>query len=233
MDPSADRGAAIDVALSEVDRLERTIDDLLALGRDAPGTEARTELGTVLTALENDWHGRSVAETRPLFVTSDPGLPEVAVSARAVRQILDVLVENAIRHGAGVITVRARVAPPGAVVEVSDEGTGVAGEKERIFERRVSTAGRSGIGLALARSLAEAEAGRLVLARSGPGPVFASGAPERSLGVARDCCRAGWRCPGQERHHHPARSDGQFDCGVDPDLVPLLPDAASCAFSSA
>jgi signal transduction histidine kinase len=79
-----------------------------------------------------------------------------------------VLVENAMHHGGGPITVRARAAPPGVVVEVSDAGPGIGGDPARIFDRRVSNAGRSGIGLALARSLTEAEGGRLVLSAAGP-----------------------------------------------------------------
>jgi signal transduction histidine kinase len=105
-------------------------------------------------------------------VSFERGLPTVAVSDRAVRQILDVLVDNAQRHGAGAITVAAHPASSGVMVEVGDEGPGIRGDPESVFERRVSSSGGTGIGLALARSLAEAEGGRLVLRSAGPHPVF-------------------------------------------------------------
>ena len=94
------------------------------------------------------------------------------MSDRAIRQILDVLVDNALRHGAGEIAVRVRAAGAGAAIEVSDAGRGVVGDAMRIFDRRASTVGSHGIGLALARALAEAEGARLSLAHAGPGPVF-------------------------------------------------------------
>ena len=58
LDPNANRGLAIDTALEEVDRLERTIDDLLALARETPPSQSRTDLAAVLTALDDDYHGR-------------------------------------------------------------------------------------------------------------------------------------------------------------------------------
>ena len=172
MDPTADRDRMIDTAIDEVDRLDRTIDDLLTLAREDPSTHERADVAAVLTALDDDWHGRLATLDRPLAVSVDPSVATVVSSERALRQILDVLVENAVRHGAGAISVRARAASAGLVIDVSDEGPGVAGDKERIFERRVSTVGRTGIGLALARSLAEAEGGRLLLLATGPRPTF-------------------------------------------------------------
>jgi len=173
LDPHADRDGAIDDALVEVDRLEQTMDDLLALARDEPSVRPVTELDQLLRQLESDWRGRLSRTPRALEVSFARGLSTVAVSDRAIRQIVDVLVDNAVRHGAGTVRVRARPASVGVVVEVSDEGPGVTGDPERVFERRVSPTGGTGLGLALARSLAEAEGGRLVLRGPGPGPVFA------------------------------------------------------------
>ena len=86
-----------------------------------------------------------------------------------MRQILEVLLTNALDHGAGVVTLRARQGPGAVIIDVADEGTHYL-DGSTIFDRRV---GRSnGIGLALARTLAEAEGGRLVLDRPGPHPVF-------------------------------------------------------------
>ncbi len=171
LDPDMDPAVVIDQALVETDRIEATIDDLLALAREGPDPTARTDLPAVLAALEVDWRPRVVALGRRLRVEVDPDLPHGSVSDRAVRQILDVLVDNALVHGGGTVGVRARPAASGAVIEVTDGGPGVA-DPDRIFERRVSNAGRSGIGLALARSLAEAEGGRLLLLEPGPRPVF-------------------------------------------------------------
>jgi signal transduction histidine kinase len=169
LDPDADRAAAIGTALDEVDRLDRTIDDLLALAREVPAGDPHTDLHEVLDAFAAEWRRRGAAAARPLTVEVADDVPPVRITDRALRQILDVLVDNALHHGAGPITVRARVARPGAVVAVTDAGPGITGDAARIFDRRVSNAGRSGIGLALARSLAEAEGGRLVLSDPGPG----------------------------------------------------------------
>lgn len=173
LDPTKDRDATLDVALSEIDRLDRTIDDLLTLARETQTTREPIDITRSLADLEDAWHGRLAADARPLRVIVEPNLPEVAISHRALRQILDVLVDNAARHGTGVVTVRARSAPIGEVIEVEDEGPGVTGDPERIFDRRRGGADGYGIGLALARSLAEAEGARLRLERAAPHPVFA------------------------------------------------------------
>ena len=101
------RDDLLDAALSEVDRLERTIDDLLALAREPPVTRTPTDLAPLLATIEDDWHGRLAAEGRPLRVDLDPGLAPVAISQRSVRQVIDVLVENARNHGTGTITLHA------------------------------------------------------------------------------------------------------------------------------
>ena len=173
LDPAADHNVAFEAALGEVDRLERTIDDLLALAREHPADRTELNVHAVLGEIESEWHGRFAAVDRPLRVTIAAHLPRVTVSARAVRQIIDVLLDNAFRYGADVVSMRARSAPVGIVIEIADDGPGITGNSERIFERRGEGSTGHGIGLALARSLAEAEGARLRLEHGGPNPVFA------------------------------------------------------------
>jgi signal transduction histidine kinase len=170
--PGADQDQAIADALAEVDRLEGTLEQLLVLARDTDVERDRLDLGEVLGTVERSWHGRLAADGRPLRLKVDSDLPPVRASTAAVTQVLDVLVSNAAVHGAGVVTLRARTAPGGLALEVSDEGPGVAGDPDRVFVRRDSAAAGHGIGLALARSLAEAEGGRLLLQHAGPPVVF-------------------------------------------------------------
>jgi signal transduction histidine kinase len=92
-------------------------------------------------------------------------------SAAAVRQVLTVLLDNAVVHGAGPVTVTVRDVGGAVAVEVGDEGPGMPEDGGDLFSRRPRADGH-GIGLALARRLAEAEGGHLRLARPAP-PVFA------------------------------------------------------------
>jgi signal transduction histidine kinase len=73
-----------------------------------------------------------------------------------------VLVDNALHHGAGTVTIAIERRNGRAVLSVTDEGAGVpAGSERAIFERGGSDAGGTGVGLHLARTLVEAENGRL------------------------------------------------------------------------
>lgn len=185
LDPTVDRATLIDESLAEVDRLESTIDDLLALARDTHEGRAPLPVDAVVEELDQAWHGSLAAGGRPLRTTVDPGTPTVHASSAAVRQVLDVLVDNAATHGSGTVTLRARAAGTGLAIEVSDEGAGIQGDNpERVFQRRRRDDQRHGIGLALARSLAEAEGGRLVLERAAPEPVFAIVLPGSEDGAA-------------------------------------------------
>jgi signal transduction histidine kinase len=89
-----------------------------------------------------------------------------------MRQILDVLVANAVEHGAGMVTVTARAAGGGIAIEVTDEGPGVPASAGDVLAPRTDPSTGRGIGLGLASSLAAAEGGRLLLGRYGPGPIF-------------------------------------------------------------
>ncbi len=157
-------------ALHHADALEDTMDDLLALARDVHESREPLDVAGVLDELTADWHGQLAQHGRPLRVTADPDLPVAVASRAAVRQILEVLIANAAQHGTGTVGVHARAAGHGIAINVSDTGRAVL--DDAVFTRRSTGAQGTGIGLALARSLAHAEGGRLVLSRPGPGPTF-------------------------------------------------------------
>ena len=161
---------AIEHAIEETDRLTSTIEELLALARDTDDDRAPLDVRSVLDDLERSWHGRLATDGRPLRVDIEPGIPTPHVSETATRQILEVLVDNAARHGRGEIRIVARVTHDGLAIDVSDDGPGLDDDPNEVFVRR--TGDGHGIGLALARSLAEAEGGRLVVSRRSPGAEF-------------------------------------------------------------
>lgn len=165
----SDARAALRDLVEPIDRLEGTVDDLLDLARDTHHDRTALRVAELLADLGDEWHGRFAAVGRPLRVEVDGDAAAPLVSASAVRQILGVVLSNAFEHGTGSVMLRARHAPGATVIEVSDEGLGAA-DISAPFERRSGEG--HGIGLALARTLAEAEGGRLVLERPGPGPVF-------------------------------------------------------------
>jgi signal transduction histidine kinase len=169
--PGTDLREAVEEALGQLDRLQSTVADLLALARDAEPV-GPVDLRDVVGAAAADRRGALAAMGRALRVDVPLDLPAARGSAAAVRQVLGVLLDNAAVHGSGTVTVRAYAAASGLIVEVEDEGAGLR-EPERAFERRSPAARGHGIGLALARSLAEADGGRLVVRRPGPAPVLA------------------------------------------------------------
>ncbi|TAL15164.1 MAG: HAMP domain-containing histidine kinase [Frankiales bacterium] len=157
--------------LGDADRLEQTVDDLLLLARDTSGPRPVHALATSVREAGQRWTPAAAAAGRELSVELEPHLPWVAVSSAALRQVLDVLLDNALRHGSGQVTLSAARVGTGAVVSVSDQGTRRL-DSDGVFVRRAGAASGTGIGLALARRLAEAEDMRLVLAEPGPGPAF-------------------------------------------------------------
>jgi signal transduction histidine kinase len=181
--PDADLERAISEALDQVDRLGATIEDLLLLARDRPTPRDPLPVETMLDEIEHAWRGRLAADSRPFRVRAEPDLPDVRAAAPAVRQVLNVLLDNALRHGRGAVDVRARPAASGIAIEVTDEGPGIDGDPETVFRRQDREGAGGGIGLALARSLAEVEGGRLLLRSPGPNPTFSlvlPGASDRS-----------------------------------------------------
>lgn len=180
------REQALTKALAQVERLERTIDTLLNLARDAAETGERASLVELLDSVEDEWRGRLAAQGRPLRTSVAQEAAVLRASAGPIGEVLRVLVENAAIHGSGAVTIRARAAGGAAAIDVSDEGRGVA-DPARLFARRHRSATGIGIGLALARSLAEAEGGRLYYDPSRPATTFTLllPAPEPQSGSSR------------------------------------------------
>lgn len=166
-DPGRDPRAAIDAGIAAADRLQDTIEDLLALARDIPRPTAVLDLDALLDEARAHWR----VGGRELVVRRDPDVPPTAASAAAARQVLTVLLDNAAAHGRGTVTLAVRDAGGALALDVADEGPAIVAPETDLFVRRSPSAGGHGIGLALARSLAEAEGGRLRLTRPSP-PTF-------------------------------------------------------------
>lgn len=170
--PDQDLRHAITDGIAAADRLEQTIEELLALARDTRSSNTTPlDLPVLLDEIEAGWHDRLAAQDRALHVAVDPLAPVSLASTAAVRQVLTVLLDNAATHGSGTVSVAVRNAADALAIDVSDEGTGITAAEPELFTRRSRLADGHGIGLALARSLAEAEGGRLRLTQPAP-PTF-------------------------------------------------------------
>lgn len=170
--PGADLRGAVVEALEGLDRLEQTVEDLLAIARDVSGLESSTSVAAVVEQATGHWRDLLAREGRALELRVDGDVPPAAVSTPALRTVLDVLLGNALTHGGGTVTVRVEDAGDAVVVEIGDEGAGITVDPAALFRRRSPQARGTGIGLALARSLIEADGGRLELTRARPA-VFA------------------------------------------------------------
>lgn len=163
MEPNADVSAVVADALQSVDQLENTIDDLLTLARHEDPDREALDVDDLFDGIRQRWHGPLAQQGRALRTVGTERVPNTSASAAAVRQIVDVLVANAAEHGGGTVTVTARDAGGATAIDVTDEGDGITAARD-VFTAHANGDGSRGIGLGLARALAAAEGGRLVLA---------------------------------------------------------------------
>ena len=161
------------IALVQVERLTDVVQRLLTNSREARNASAVTfDLDDVIKQQVEEWRPALRRYGRTLYLEGPPGIQAIGTPG-AVAQVLAALIENSLMHGDGSVTIRTRVRGSSAVLEVQDEGVGVPSELgARVFERAVSGHNSTGIGLAVARDLAEADGGRLDLLSQRP-PVFA------------------------------------------------------------
>ena len=160
---------------SDADRVTRLIGELLDVSRiDAGRLELRKQVVDVSGAVRRCVDGRVAAGEAPdRFRVDIVGqLPEIWADPDKVDQVIGNIVENALRHGAGVVTISVVASGDGAEVRVTDEGGGIAPEAEhRVFTKfwRGATRGGTGLGLFIARGIIEAHGGTISAGRAPSG----------------------------------------------------------------
>jgi signal transduction histidine kinase len=167
---------------SGADQMLRLVEDLLDLARIQAGQLQVSPEPTPFVPLVTDslGHLRPLAEQAGIRLHIDMDVPVAPdIEGPRVGQVLTNLVGNAIKFSPPdtTITVRAFVRASRLVVEVEDQGHGIAPEDtSRLFQRfgqlDMSTtrpAGGTGLGLAICKALVEAHAGEIDVRSSGLG----------------------------------------------------------------
>jgi heavy metal sensor kinase len=182
--------------LEEVDRLTCLVDTLLRLSHGDAGTirlsRQVADLGDLVTEVTASLG--ILAEERGQRLTVDVAEPVQAIVDRLVlREAISNIVDNAIkysRHGA-TIDVRVYSRESSSIIEIIDEGPGIAAEhRQRIFDRffrideaRSRESGGTGLGLAIARWAVDVNSGHIEI-DDGPrgGSVFRITLPQNTPG---------------------------------------------------
>jgi signal transduction histidine kinase len=171
--PAAKRAEFATTILSNTQRMQRIVDELLDLSRIESGHWKPRPESVRLAEAADEVLARvgATAKSKGIALDTriDPGGAAVHADRTALEQILLNLVENAIRHTGegGRITIETTAADNGVELTVSDTGTGIPPEHlPRIFERfyrvdsgRSRESGGTGLGLAIVKHLVEAHGG--------------------------------------------------------------------------
>jgi two-component system, OmpR family, sensor kinase len=160
--------AALRSAREEVERLVRLAEDLLVLARADDGKLPlrvdRHRASDVLDSVARRNRSRVSADGRELLASSSGDLV-VSADRERLEQALDILVDNALLHGAGTVRMDAQTEDGAVVLAVTDEGSGFPPDfLPHVFERfaradAARTAGGAGLGLAIVQAIARAHGG--------------------------------------------------------------------------
>ncbi len=173
---------ALEVLTSQSQQLHHMIDRLLLLqSLDQKKVRARAcHLPTLLQGFLLSWHAHAQQQGIHLvWDATGEDIPEVPVDPDLLEQVINNLLNNAIKFSPAGSTVRVRVwaTPQEACISIADQGIGIAPENQKsIFERfyqvdggSTRRAGGVGIGLALCKEIVQAHAGRLWVESAGEG----------------------------------------------------------------
>ncbi|MBC2666805.1 DUF4118 domain-containing protein [Novosphingobium flavum] len=149
-------------ALEAARRLDRTMSDLLGAARIEEGSLVpRIESVDPVDAVAAACAGLAVPEGVRLERRVPADLPFVAADPVLLGHVLVNLIDNALRHARGVVTIAGAARGTGVMLTVEDDGPGIPeAERARVFERFARLEGSdragSGLGLAIVRGFAEA-----------------------------------------------------------------------------
>ncbi|MCD0481294.1 PAS domain-containing protein [Streptacidiphilus sp. ASG 303] len=165
---------------ADADRVTRLIAELLDISRiDAGRLELRRQVVDVAAAVHRHTEALAAAGTAPgrFRVLAGGPLPQLWADPDKVDQVLWNLLENAVRHGEGTVTIEVGAAREevegrvgeGVAVTVSDEGPGIPEDAiPRVFTRfwRGSRRGGTGLGLYIVKGIVEAHGGTIRVGRA-------------------------------------------------------------------
>jgi signal transduction histidine kinase len=159
--PRPDPTAVLHESLGAVDRLESTISSMLALARHDERTPSWCDVTRLVAEHVDRWTPMFAAAGRDLSTRGS--IVAGLIDPATVRHVLDVLLDNALAHGDGRVSVSIGSVDGLIEIDVADEGH-ASREADPFSEQRSDTG--HGIGLRLARTLAESDGGELSLVES-------------------------------------------------------------------
>jgi len=184
--PDQEQADILSDMVSESERLIRLVADLLTLARTEAGSLLRSERVPLTPLLEETCRQARLLDPQRTLICEVPGTKAALADQNALKQVILILLDNAILHGEGTVRVTAR--SNGSVdrvsIDVHDQGPGIAPHVlARLFERfyRGEAAHHKpglGLGLPIAKALVEAQNGTLSIeSKEGQGSTFTISLP--------------------------------------------------------
>jgi signal transduction histidine kinase len=162
----------------EITRINRIVTDLLQTARPHPPQVRKSDLNTTVEHAVMLGRQQALSKSTEITLRKDPSLPEVEHDSDQIHQVLLNLLLNALQaiDVNGKIAVTVELHGKNAVIEVADNGRGIAPDHlPNIFRPFYTTKGDgTGLGLSLARRIIEDHQGRIqVTSTVGKGTTFA------------------------------------------------------------